>query len=508
LNLASWLQNISRVNGEKTATYFGKDADQNYAELAESVSHIAAWLSENGFECGDNVAIFMNNRPEYLRLLFGIWHAGGVVVPINAKLHPKEAAWIFQDAGVQLAFVESKLEKAFLAELKKGFPVKIIPVNDNGIMTVSTFLEASPVSLRQPEDLAWLFYTSGTTGRPKGVLITHDMLRTMAFSYLANVDYVLSEDVAIYAAPMSHGAGLYSIIHVLKGAGHVYPKTGGFDPLEIFELAEHFGSAHMFAAPTMVKRMTLAAKSLSQTPSGLRTVVYGGGPMYVSDIIEAVEVFGDVFVQIYGQGECPMTISVLSRFDVSDRSHPRWRERLASVGKAQSVLEVQIGDSMANPLAIGETGEIQVRGRPVMPGYWNKPLADEETLINGWLMTGDVGVMDEDGYITLKDRSKDLIISGGNNIYPREVEEVLLSHPDVMEISVVGRDHPEWGEEVVAFVVLRSDSAVSNEVLDRHCCELMARFKRPKEYIILTQLPKNNNGKVLKTKLRGWLNSE
>ena len=367
MNLASWLQNISRVNGEKTATYFGKDADQNYAELAESVSHIAAWLSENGFECGDNVAIFMNNRPEYLRLLFGIWHAGGVVVPINAKLHPKEAAWIFQDAGVQLAFVESKLEKAFLAELKKGLPVKIIPVNDNGIMTVSTFLEASPVSLRQPEDLAWLFYTSGTTGRPKGVLITHDMLRTMAFSYLANVDYVLSKDVAIYAAPMSHGAGLYSIIHVLKGAGHVYPKTGGFDPLEIFELAEHFGSAHMFAAPTMVKRMTLAAKSLSQTPSGLRTVVYGGGPMYVSDIIEAVEVFGDVFVQIYGQGECPMTISVLSRFDVSDWSHPRWRERLASFGKAQSVLEVQIGDSMANPLAIGETGEIQVRGQPVMP---------------------------------------------------------------------------------------------------------------------------------------------
>ena len=151
-----------------------------------------------------------------------------------------------------------------------------------------------------------------------------------------------------------------------------------------------------------------------------------------------------------------MTISVLSRFDVSDRSHPRWRERLASVGKAQSVLEVQIGDSMANPLAIGEIGEIQVRGRPVMPGYWNKPLADEETLINGWLMTGDVGVMDEDGYITLKDRSKDLIISGGNNIYPREVEEVLLSHPDVMGISVVGRDHPEWGEQVVAFVVLRS----------------------------------------------------
>ena len=508
MNLAHWLQETSQVSGQKTAIYFGKDADQNYAELARSVSHIAAWLIENGMKCGDHVGIFMKNRPEYLRLLFGIWHAGGVVVPVNAKLHPKEAAWIFQDAALRFAFVESKFEKALIAELEKCLFVTLIPVTDSGLIITATPVSAPPVSSRKPNDLAWLFYTSGTTGYPKGVLITHSMLRTMALGYLADVDDVFLEDVAIYAAPMSHGAGLYSIMHVLKGAGHVYPKSGRFDPLEIFDLAEHFGSAHMFAAPTMVKRMSLAAKLLSNVPSGFRTVIYGGGPMYVNDIIEAVDVFGDIFVQIYGQGECPMTISVLSRKEVSDRSHPRWRERLASVGRAQSVVEVQIGNAIANPLAVGEIGEIQVRGLPVMPGYWNKPQANQKTLISGWLMTGDIGVMDKDGYITLKDRSKDMIISGGSNIYPREVEEALLTHPDVAEVSVIGRAHPEWGEEVVAFVVSQAESAIPDEILDSHCNDLIARFKRPKEYINLSELPKNNNGKVLKSKLRQWPKSE
>jgi long-chain acyl-CoA synthetase len=254
----------------------------------------------------------------------------------------------------------------------------------------------------------------------------------------------------------------------------------------------------MFAAPTMVKRMTQVALATGETGTGLRTIIYAGGPMYLADIVEAVDHFGPIFAQIYGQGECPMGITALARADVADRAHPRWRERLQSVGRAQSAVEVQIGDADGTPLPVGTHGEIMVRGDTVMPGYWNNPKATAKTIVNGWLMTGDMGFMDEDGYVTMQDRSKDMIISGGSNVYPREVEEVLLMHPDVTEVSVVGRTHPDWGEEVVAFVVGRADPAA----LDQLCNDNIARFKRPKAYFTVPDLPKNNYGKVLKTELR------
>ena len=222
----------------------------------------------------------------------------------------------------------------------------------------------------------------------------------------------------------------------------------------------------------------------------------------MADIMEAVNVFGDVFVQIYGQGECPMAISALSRKDVSDRIHPRWKERLTSVGKAQSIVEVQIVDAAGKPLPVESNGETMVRGSAVMSGYWNNPETTEKTIINSWLMTGDMGAMDADGYLTLKDRSKDVIISGGNNIYPREVEEVLLIYRGVEEVSIVGKLHPDWGEEVVAFVVPKFDYNVNKMGLDAICDHNIARFKRPNRYIFLSELPKNNYGKVLKTELR------
>jgi long-chain acyl-CoA synthetase len=227
--------------------------------------------------------------------------------------------------------------------------------------------------------------------------------------------------------------------------------------------------------------------------------------MYVADIEEAVAVVGPRFVQIYGQGESPMTITALSRAMVADRSHPRWRERLGSVGIAQSCVEIRIGDEDGQRLPVGETGEVLVRGAPVMLGYWRNPEATTKTIRDGWLWTGDVGSMDDDGFLTLKDRSKDVIISGGTNIYPREVEEVLLLHPTILEVSVVGRPSAEWGEDVVAFVVARPGANIDIAELDRHCVEHIARFKRPKLYVVEKELPKNNYGKVLKTELRARL---
>ncbi|HGG05179.1 MAG TPA: long-chain fatty acid--CoA ligase, partial [Aliiroseovarius sp.] len=200
----------------------------------------------------------------------------------------------------------------------------------------------------------------------------------------------------------------------------------------------------------------------------------------------------------------PMAITALSRADVADRSHPRWRDRLASVGRAQSVVEVAIGAPDAR-LPAGEIGEIIVRGLPVMPGYWQNPEASAKTLVDGWLLTGDMGVLDDDGYLTLKDRSKDVIISGGTNIYPREVEEALLTHDAVHEVSVIGRASHDWGEDVVAFVVAGPGKAVSAAELDAHCLAQIARFKRPKAYFFVPDLPKSNYGKILKRELRRLL---
>jgi long-chain acyl-CoA synthetase len=360
-------------------------------------------------------------------------------------------------------------------------------------------------AFRARDDLAWLFYTSGTTGRPKGVMISNGNLHAMAFSYFVDVDEVFPADAALYAAPMSHGAGIYNFMHVMRGARHVVPESGGFEADEVLALARSLRDISMFAAPTMVRRLVDRAKIEGSNGDGIRTIVYGGGPMYVSDIEEAVAVMGPRFVQIYGQGESPMTITALSRALVADRSHPRWRERLASVGVAQSCVEVRIGNEHGHWLPAGETGEILVRGAPVMLGYWRNVEATTKAIGGGWLWTGDVGSMDNDGFLTLKDRSKDVIISGGSNIYPREVEEALLLHPSVREVSVVGRPSEEWGEDVVAFIVARPGVKLETSELDRHCLEHIARFKRPKSYIFEIELPKNNYGKVLKTELRARL---
>ena len=224
--------------------------------------------------------------------------------------------------------------------------------------------------------------------------------------------------------------------------------------------------------------------------------------MYVADCKKALDVLGPKLVQIYGQGEAPMTITGLSRASHMDEDHPRYLDRLASVGTARTDLEVRVVDKDGRSLPVGEIGEVCVRGDVVMKGYWDNAEASAESLKGGWLHTGDMGTFDDDGFLTLKDRSKDVIISGGTNIYPREVEEVLLQHKDVAEVSVIGRPHADWGEEVIAFVVASRETVPEETDLDQICLNNIARFKRPKTYVFLKELPKNNYGKVLKTALR------
>jgi acyl-CoA synthetase (AMP-forming)/AMP-acid ligase II len=498
MNPAIWLQRTASLHPERPALFRGTTLVATYAQFARRAAAIAGGLrTVYGVRPGDRVALFMHNRTEYLELLYGLWWAGAVTVPVNAKLHEAEAAWIVDHSEARLFIGDGAVFTAAAERVQKDAVACLaVDTEDYAALLGAPPLE-SPVEL-DANDLVWLFYTSGTTGRPKGAMLSCGNIQAMTLSYFVDVDAVSQDDVKVYAAPISHGAGLYNFMYVMRGAAHVVPETGGFDPEEIFHLAAKFDRLCMFAAPTMVRRLVSYAQEYELDGAGFKTIVYGGGPMYIADIKHALDRLGSRFVQIYGQGECPMTITALSRDHISNRSHPRWEARLGSVGVAHSSVAVRIASSDGTILAPGNVGEIEVFGTPVMKGYWRNAEATAESIRNGWLRTGDLGEMDADGFLTLRDRSKDVIISGGTNIYPREVEEALLSHPDVAQACVVGLPDAEWGEIVTAYIVAEKDAALSDAILDAHCLSMIARFKRPKRYHFVDELPVNSYGKVLK----------
>ncbi|MDO8906163.1 class I adenylate-forming enzyme family protein [Hydrogenophaga sp.] len=504
MSLVHLLLRHATLQPERPAILYGTKQWASYGQWAARSAGLAQRMQAAGLVPGDRVLIFMRNQPRYLEILWAAWWAGLVVVPVNAKLHPREVEWIAADSQARWAFVTHDVAPGPLAGLERQVDVETQACDELLAPAVDAF--AVPVVDREPHDLAWLFYTSGTTGRPKGVMLTHRNLMTMGLTYFIDVDPVAANDAIVYAAPMSHGAGLYAIPHVMAGARHVVPASGGVEPAELFELGWQLAPLSTFAAPTIVKRLVDHAEQHGIDPvrcaQAFKTIVYGGAPMYAADIRRALQVMGPRFVQIYGQGETPMVATALSREQLNDTDHPRWAERIASVGVSQTPVQLRVADADGRPLVTGEVGEVLVKGDSVMAGYWNNPDATAAAVREGWLFTGDTGCLDADGFLTLKDRSKDLIISGGSNIYPREVEEVLLTLPGVTEVAVVGTPDPEWGESVVAFVVVQPGTTVTVEALDQHCLAQMARFKRPKRYEVVAELPKNNYGKVLKTALR------
>jgi long-chain acyl-CoA synthetase len=380
----------------------------------------------------------------------------------------------------------------------QGQAVEVIDIDSALYQTLTGGQTDLPPHPAAADDLAWIFYTSGTTGRPKGAMLSHRNLLTMTACYFTDVDQIAAQDCLLHAAPMSHGSGLYILPHVAAGAAQVIPESGGFDVAEIVGLLDHHRGMSFFAAPTMVHRLTLAPDIAQARLENLKTIIYGGAPMYQQDLLRAQEILGPCLAQIYGQGESPMTITALSKALHTQALSEQNFAHLNSAGIPHTLAEVAIAGPDGALLGPDQQGEILVRGDAVMVGYWNDPDATAKALRDGWLYTGDMGSLDAAGYLTLKDRSKDVIISGGSNIYPREVEEVLLTHPEVREVSVIGTPDPDWGEVVTAYVV----GTASPESLDSLCLSQIARFKRPKSYRFLDSLPKNAYGKVLKTSLR------
>ena len=497
VNIANLLLATARHQPSAAALVRGKSVTADYAALANQSVAIAGALQAMGLRPGDRVALAMTNALEYLSILFGCWFAGLCIVPINAKLHRNEFKYILDNAGAKICFCSPSLAESVAPladELQTLARVIVTEAHEVARLTrndAGTFVE------RGRDDPAWLFYTSGTTGRPKGATLSHANLFAMSAAYYADIDFLDTRDSILHAAPLSHGSGAYALPHIARGSAQVFPESSHFEPAEILDLLRTHRHVSFFAAPTMVNR--LVAQGCDDVP-GLKTIIYGGAPMYVADLEKALACFGPRLYQLYGQGESPMTITGLPKQMHGDGEDQQ--ERLASVGIARFGMEVRIADDQGRTLPVGEIGEIVARGDCVMLGYWDNPAATASSIRDGWLYTGDVGALNARGFLTLKDRSKDMLISGGSNIYPREIEEALLTHPDVTEAAVVGQPDQEWGEIPVAFVVRRGAANPDAAELDRHCLTVMARFKRPRAYRFVDALPKNNYGKVLKTELR------
>jgi long-chain acyl-CoA synthetase len=506
MNLAHLLFNAARSFPHRPAVSIGDISLYDYAAYGALSARLAAGLTERlGLRPGDRVALAMSNNAEYLAILFAIWRAGLVAVPANARLHARELSHIAADCGARLCIATSDLAGPLAAQLMPE--TRLIALGDAEWRAV---IAAEPAAMaeRRPDDLAWIFYTSGTTGRPKGAMLTHRNLLAMTLSHLADVERLIPGDCHFHLAAQSHATGLFGLPHIAKATHQVLPPSGGFDPAEIAGLLELHDNVTFFVPPTGLRRL-LRDPAFARAPiDRLHTLLLGAAPVYAADLRAGFALIGPRLWNGYGQGESPCTITAMSKEMLAHAISCGEEAEMASVGVARTGIEVAILDADDRPLPAGEVGEVAVRGDTVMAGYWSLPAESAAALRGGWLHTGDLGALDDRGFLTLLDRAKDLIISGGSNIYPREVEEVLLEDPDVAEAAVVGAPDPEWGESVVAVLVAAPGKTLDLKRLEALCLDRIARFKRPKHWRVVEALPKNAAGKVLKRELRGMFGGE
>ncbi len=500
MNLANLLFAAARNFPERPAVSLGDRPLYDYRAYAGLAARLAgAFTAQLRLRPGDRVVLAMSNNPEYLAILFGLWSAGLIAVPVNAKLHAREIAYVAADCDARLCLATADIAGPLAGHLPQGAALIVI-----GDQAWRRLIAGEPTRMidTSPDDRAWIFYTSGTTGRPKGATLTHRNLLAMAIGYLADVDRLTPEDCFIHLAAQSHATGLFGLSHIAKATHQVLPPSGAFDVGELASLLRLYDSATLFVPPTGLRRLLRDPAFANAPVERMRTLLLGAAPVNVADLKAAFDVFGPRLWNGYGQGESPCTITAMSKELLAEAIRSGDDARILSVGVARSGVEVAIFDGEDRPLPPGEVGEVVARGDTVMSGYWNLPAESALALRSGWLHTGDLGSLDERGFLTLLDRAKDLIISGGSNIYPREIEEVLLEDADLAEVAVIGVPDAEWGESVMALLVPTVGATPDVARLERLCLDRIARFKRPKYWRIVEQLPKNAVGKVLKRELR------
>lgn len=498
------IRRAAREFGDRTAVILPGVGRSSFAETDERSRRLAAGLLGLGLKKGDKAAVLIPNSKEYLEAYLGLARAGLVRVTLNIRLTPPEHAYILTDSQSRALIVAREfLEglKPAMANLPELRWTIAVDGGEGSTLEYGKLLAASPPLDPEPclgpEDVFRLHYTSGTTGRPKGAIQTHASRVVTTFNTLLDVINFGREDRVLHVAPLTHASGNLFLPSYIRGAANVPLRR--YDPALFCQTVEQEKITAVFLAPTMLLRLLNFPDRGKYDLTSLHTIIYGGAPMPVEPLKEALKVFGPRFVQIYGLAEATWADAVLRKED-HDLMRP---EALGTIGRELSAVRLRLVDSEGQEIPPGETGELTIHGPHLMREYWKLPEATAAAMRNGWFHTGDVARMNERGYITLVDRKGEMIVSGGFNVYPKEVEDALYKHPGVAEAAVFGVPDPQWGEAVKAVVLLKEGWQVSEEEMIQHCKENLASYKKPRSVDFHHEpLPKNSAGKILRRALR------
>ncbi|QHE87320.1 AMP-binding protein [Hydrogenophaga sp. BPS33] len=476
-----------------------------YRETADLSHRVCNGLHAADVQRGDKVGLLGVNHLLTFPAVLGVIRSGGVWLPVNARNTIEETINIFARSGCRFLFVHSAFAEHF-ALLRASLPLLDMVCIDGpcaGVQGLEAWAapydNASPPPTAQPDDVIAIRGTGGTTGLPKGVQATHRMYRAMLANWFASMP-VVEAPVHLVVAPMTHAAGTIVLPTLMYGGSNIIARST--DAAEILGLIERYRVTQLFLTPTLVYRLLDHPGIEDRDLKSLRYLVYSAAPMSVHKLRQALRIFGPVMVQLYGQTEAPLTITCLTASEHVTHGDARREERLASCGRPCPFVDVEILGPDGRFLGTGERGEIVVKGELVMGGYHDNPQASAAALKDGWLHTGDVGYRDEEGYLYVVDRLKDLVISGGFNISPSEIEQVLLGHPAIADCAVIGVPDETWGEAVKAVVELKAHAAWDEQAALATFRAQLGGMKTPKSIEVWEQLPRSAVGKVLKSEIR------
>lgn len=484
------------------------DLRLTYEELYIRIKKLSNALYKLGIRRGDKIAILLENCHQYIELLFAVTQKGFIGVPLNYRLSGKELSYIINDSEtIVIVSCEKYLSQinSIRGEIRKVKTIISVDGGEDALdyetlikNSVSEEINADTIPDRA---LAFIMYTSGTTGKPKGAMITHNNVFINSGILSWCYHYLEPYDRTLNIAPFYHiGASSVAITHVYAGATNVILKK--FSPKDVLETIEKEKITNFWMAPNMLNTLINHPDISKYDLSSLRKITYAGSPMPVSLLQKCVSVFGKIFIQLYGLTEASPSMTTLPLEDNDPDASPQKLKRLESVGKEDLNTQVRVVNLEGNDVKPGEVGEIIGKGDNMMIGYWKLPKETSDVLKDGWLYTGDLATVDEDGYIYIVDRKKDMIISGGENIYSVEVEEAIYKHPDVLEAAVIGIPDTMWGEAVMACIVLKPGSIITEDDIIQHCKANLASYKKPKHIKFFNELPKSPTGKILKKDLR------
>ena len=501
MNVVDQLRRATRLHASRVLTFCGDEA-RTYAEIDERTERLAQALVQRGVSQGDRVATWLVNSIRCVETDFALAKGGFVRASINPKLTAREAEYIVQDTDARVLIYDASFDNA-IAEIRAQLPANLRLIRVGGAQDGAEDYEAVLAAASSekldvaidPEDLYCLFYTSGTTGRPKGVMLSHRAILHVSWNLLMEIGPLESGEKILLMQAMSHGAGFFVLPYVMKGGTVIIMRD--FDANEVLTLAERHAIEIVKLVPTMLLRVLQVPGIEKRRFPKLRAIVYGASPMPTEPLRRAIEIFGPRLIQIYGQSECPVTLTILPA-DEHRLDNPHL-ERFTSAGRPWATVETRIVDDAGRDVPIGDPGELVLRGPHLMSGYWKRPDLFEQAMRGGWLRTKDMARRDEAGMIYLLGRTDEMIISGGYNIAPREVEDVLYEHSGVLEAAVVGEPDPEWGQAVVAYVVVRDATIDMDAILAGAKAKL--GFKRPKRLHVIAEMPKNSAGKIQKKAL-------